>query len=221
MKTYSGAGVIPITIIDNKPYFILFELNKNILTDAGGKIEGNISIIKTASRELFEESAGLINIDDNILDKNSVYLNIKNKDTYYRCYFIIIKFQDNHLEKTYNDNLDKINKFKFNPFSETKNIKLISLENTDFINNSVLINSKLNNKVNNKVNSKLNYNYLIKRTKDIFIKIHKKCFDFNDFYNKIKKLQIIKLNKKNITINTYEYNSFKQITIDNLTTYFI
>jgi len=50
MKTYSGSGVIPITIIDNKPYFILFGLNKNILTDAGGKIEGINSIIKTASR---------------------------------------------------------------------------------------------------------------------------------------------------------------------------
>ena len=216
MKTYSGSGVIPITIIDNKPYFILFGLNKNILTDAGGKIEGINSIIKTASRELFEESAGLINIDDNILDKNSVYLDIKNKDAYYRCYFIIIKFQDNHIEKTYTDNLDKINRFKFNPFSETKNIKLISLEDTKFINNSILLNSKLNNsKLNN------NIHILIKRTKHIFIKIHKICVDLIDFYNKIKKIQIIKLNKKNISINTYEYKSSKQITINNLTTYFI
>lgn len=220
MKTYSGAGVIPITIIDDKPYFVLFTYNKDIITDAGGKIEGTNSIIKTATRELFEESAGLINIDDKILDENSVYLDIKNKDTYYRCYFVIIRFLDNNLEKVYIDNLEKFNKFKLNPFSETKGIKLISLENTKFINNSIFLISKVNGKVNGKLN--YNINYLIKRTKDIFIKIHKKFVDFNDFYNKIKnKLKIIKLDKKNINIDTYEYNSSKKIKIDNIITYFI
>jgi hypothetical protein len=209
MKTYSGAGVIPITIIDDKPYFVLFAYNKDIITDAGGKIEHNNSIINTASRELFEESAGLINIDDKILDENSLYLNIKNKDTYYRCYFVIINFPDNNFDKSYSDNLEKFNKFKLNPFSETKNIKLISLEDTKFINNSILLNNK-------------KVNYLIKRTKNIFIKIHKKFIDFADFYNKIKiKLEIIKLNKKNISVNTYEYNTLKEIKIDNITTYFI
>lgn len=213
MRTYSGAGVIPITIINNKPYFVLFTYNKGIITDAGGKIENNNNIINTASRELFEESAGLINIDDKILDDNSVYLNIKNKDTYYRCYFIIIDLLDDDFDKSYSDNLEKFNRFKLNPFSETKGIKLISLEDTKFINNSILLTN---------VSNKNKVNYLINRTKHIFIKIHKKFVDFADFYNKIKnKLQIVKLNKKNISVNTYEYNSYKKIVLNDIITYFI
>jgi hypothetical protein len=70
--------------------------------------------LETASRELFEESSGLININENILKKNSVYLNIKNFDKnskyynkYYRVYFIII------------ENIENLNDFylNFTPFN--------------------------------------------------------------------------------------------------------
>ena len=50
MPTYSGAGVIPIIIRDNKLYLILFMLNKGSLTDAGGHVEKKTSVVNTASR---------------------------------------------------------------------------------------------------------------------------------------------------------------------------
>jgi hypothetical protein len=206
MKQYSGSGIIPIIIIDNKPYFVLFYLKKNIVTDAGGRIEYNNSVLNTASRELFEESAGLINISENTLDSNSFYIDIKNEDKYYRSYIIII---DSINTDDYYKNLNKINKFKFNPFSETHGIRLISLDYIDFINNDIIMHTNTDKIV-----------ILSKRTKHIIKKIYNKFDDFKIFFKKISKsLNIIKLNKTIISTESYEYASKKKIKIHDLITY--
>jgi hypothetical protein len=206
MKQYSGAGVIAIIIIDNKPYFILFYLRKNIVTDAGGQIEHINSVLNTASRELFEESAGLINISETTLDSNSFYIDIKNEDKYYRSYIIII---DSINTDDYYKNLNKINKFKFNPFSETHGIRLISLDYIDFINNDIIMRTDTNKIV-----------ILSNRTKHIIKKIYKNFDNLKIFFKKISKsLNIIKLNKTIISPESYEYASKKKIKINDLITY--
>jgi ADP-ribose pyrophosphatase YjhB (NUDIX family) len=210
MKKYSGAGVIPILIKNNKPYMILFTYQRGIITDAGGKIESNNTITETASRELFEESAGLININNNILEDNSVYVDIKYNNTYYRTHIILIQFPDESYEENYNNNLQRINKFKFNPFSETRGIRLISLDYIHFVDNNILMNTNTDK-----------VEILANRTKDIIKKIHKISVDLVSFYRKIKdRLKIIKLNKKNISVQSYEYDSEKPIEIKNLINYF-
>jgi len=96
-KYFSGAGIIPIIIYNDNPYFILFSCGKGLISDAGGTNESNDSIEQTAMRELFEESCGIININDKDLEKKSIYLDIfnqnKNNEFYkklYRVYFILI-----------------------------------------------------------------------------------------------------------------------------------
>ena len=232
---YTGSGVIPIIIIDKKPYFILFNSSKRlitvkndskinskhknlprqILTDAGGTIEQNKKQIETASRELFEESSGLINIDTNILKKNSVYLNIKNLDKtskyfnkYYRIYFIIIDNIEN-LNDFYL-NLQKFRKYSFNPFVETFKINLIKLKYSKLENNIIV---KTNNNEDRILNQRLTriYNVILEKFKNL-----------NNFYEVIKtKINPIKLEKQIIDVNTYEYYTHKNIKVKNIITYFV
>ena len=204
---YSGAGVIPIVIIRNKPYFVLFMLNRGKLTDAGGRIEDSTSIIDTASRELFEESAGLFNINSNILHNNSVYIDIKNDDKYYRSYISIIdKFDKDY----YYTNLKKIRKYIYSPFSETRDIQLISLEYIHFINN-IWMNTKTNKIL-----------LLSNRTSKILERIHNKFNNLKDFFVQIStKINPIELKLKKIEIESYTYSDHKKFSITNLDTYII
>lgn len=204
MKIYNGSGILPIIIINKIPYFITF-LSRNGITDAGGIIEKNNSVEKTSIRELFEESAGLIKIKLSNL-KDSKYIDIRNKDNYYRVYFIILN------EFEYNDfyiNLKKIRKFKFNPFLETYSIKLIKLDIINYVNNNILLNS-----ISNEVLM------CSPRLKCIIRNILKKYNKLELFYEYlINNIKPIILNKKNINVNTYEYDTHKKIKINNLITY--
>lgn len=206
MKNYSGAGVLPIYILNKIPYIVTFTSSKGIITDAGGKKEYNDSIIYTASRELFEESAGLIKINEDDLTNNSIYIDLKHNDKYYRSYFIII---DNIDIEYYDDNLKKFKKFKFNPFTETHGIKLMRLDNIDIDNNQIKLISSNNYKL-----------VLAPRLNKIIKKILKKYNNLNTFYKQIKKnIGVINLKKNKININTYEYDTNKNIKITNITTF--
>ena len=232
---FTGSGVIPIIIINKKPFFILFNssvklitvendskiiskhknLPRQILTDAGGKIEDNKKQIETASRELFEESSGLINIDTNILEKNSIYLNIKNLDKsskyfnkYYRIYFIIIENIEN-LNDFYL-NLKKFKKFSFNPFVETFKINLIKLNKFKKQENNIVV--KTNNNEDRILNQRLTriYNVILNKFNNI-----------DNFYKVIKtKINPIKLEKQIIDVKTYEYYTHRNIKAKNIITYF-
>jgi hypothetical protein len=213
MKKYSGAGVIPIILYKKKPYLILFMLNNGTITDAGGKIENNISVINTSVRELYEESAGLFNLQSEILNNNSVYFDIKYYDTYYRIYFIIFNNFDISNMNYYYYNLEKIKKNKFNPFSETRNIHLISLDYIHFIDNNKII------LMNNHINQVF---VLSNRTGEIIKKIYKKFTNLNDFYDSIsKKINKINLQKKITNPISYTYEDHKKIKIHELITFFL
>jgi hypothetical protein len=174
MKTYSGAGILPIFILNKKPYLITFTSSRGIISDAGGKKEKDDEVIYTACRELFEESAGLININEENLKNNSIYFDLKNDDKYYRSYFTIINYID---IKYYDTNLEKFKKFKFNPFTETYGIKLMSLNNIENDNNKI------------KMTTIDNYKLLLSpRLTQIIKKVIRKYNKLNLFYKDLKKI---------------------------------
>ena len=215
MKKYSGAGVIPIIIHNNKPYFVLFMLNKGTVTDAGGRIEHNTTVLDTAARELYEESAGLFNINPSVLDTNSMYLDITHKDNlYYRSYFVLFNNFDISDIDYYYDNLTKIKREKHSPFSETRNICLISLDYIHIMKNQfddivILMNDYLN-----KVFELSGRTGLIMRT------IRDNFKDLNDFYDKIsKEIKFINLKIKKTDVKTYTYGNHIDIKIEGLDTF--
>ena len=206
MKIYSGSGVIPIVIIKNIPYLVLFMSNHGTITDAGGRLEKESTILDTASRELLEESAGLFNINITILDKKSFYIDKEHHGKYYRSYFIII---DNFDSKYYFKNLEKINKYNLNPFSETNNILFIKFDYLHIVNNNMFIKTE-----NNK------YIFISDRTKHIIKTILNKFNNLNDFVIKLKKkIDLIKLKKEIISINSYIYKYHTEFSIKNIDTY--
>lgn len=211
---FTGSGVIPIIIVNKKPFFILFNSSDKLITDAGGKIEENKNPLETASRELFEESSGLININENTLKNNSIYLNIKNLDKnskhynkYYRIYFVIIDKIEN--PDDFYLNFVKFKKFSFNPFVETFKINLIKINK--FLKNEGNIIVKTNNNEDRILNPRLTRIYNL---------ILEKFNNFESFYKIVKKkLNPIKLEKKIIDVKTYEYYTHRNINIKNIITY--
>ena len=206
MKIYTGAGILPIFIVNKKPYLITFTSSRGVITDAGGKKESNDTIIYTACRELFEESAGLINISEDDLNNKSVYIDIKYKNKFYRSYFIII---DNIDITYYNKNLKKLKKFKFNPFTETHGIKLMKLYDIYMNNNEIKMTSINNYKL-----------LLMPRLTTIIKKILNKYDKLNLFYKELNKnVDIINLKKIKHNIKSYEYYTYKKIKIKNITSF--
>ena len=210
MPRYTGSGVIPIIIKDNKLHLILFLLNKGTLTDAGGRIEKQKSIIDTASRELFEESAGLFNINSRTIDKNSLYVDISGYSTdRYRTYIILFDNLDNSYIDYYKNNLIKIKMENHNPFSETCGIYLIPFDNINFIDNNTFANTLTNETI-----------IISDRTAKIIKKIYDICENSNNFYDVlIKNIKPIHIKKHKTDIITYTYREHKNITITDLDTF--
>lgn len=205
MIKYSGSGILPIIIINNKPYLVTFLIYKNTISDGGGKIENN-SVKKTAIRELYEESAGLILLKNNNL-LNSINYNItKNNNKYYKSYIVII---DNINIKYYNKNLIKFQKYKKNPYTETKDIILINIDNIIYHNNRLFMKS-----IDNKI-------YILHdRLESIIKKIISEYETLLIFYNYLsKKIKKILLKKKIYNIKTYEYHTHNNIKIKNITSF--
>lgn len=196
---YTGSGILPIYILNNIPYFIIIKLKNGVYSDPGGKLEPNISLLENASKELYEETCGLINIDNKKLKKSN-YHSIKisySKDKYYQSNILIINSLINF--KLYYKNLIECNKFKFNPFSESTKISLIKV-------------------------SELNYDILKKnlnpRLKLIIVSILKKYNTGNNFYSEIKnKIKPIYLTKVITNPKSHEYITNKKIHIKNLYSY--
>lgn len=206
MKIYSGSGILPFIILNNNIYLITFTQSRGIINDAGGKKEEKDNIIQTACRELFEESAGLIQVDENEIINNSIYFDIKHNNKYYRLYTIII---DNIDIDYYDINLKKFKKFNYNPFTETHGIKLMKINTIDIINNQIKLTSHNNYKL-----------LLANRLNSIITKILKKYNNLTSFYKYLKKnVNVIKLKKTILNINTYEYYTNKIIKIKNIICY--
>ena len=193
----SGAGIVPIFIKNNKIYIVTFIDRQNMASDAGGKVDGNYTcddkiIKKTALRELFEESSGLIKLKSL---KESVSHDIKNKDNFYRIFFVIInKINFNHFDK----NLDKFNQYKLNPFNEMYSIKLLDMETINFDKKDILINTIEDEIV------KISY-----RLKFILYKVMRKFKTFEKFYSSLEIKKYI-LKKNIIDIESEEYKSNKK-----------
>lgn len=202
----SGAGIVPIFIKENKVYIVTFIDRQNMASDAGGKIDGDHTcddkiIKKTALRELFEESSGLIKLQ---CVKESVYYDIKNKDNFYRLFFVIInKINFNHFDK----NLNKFNLYKLNPFNEMYSIKLLDMETIKFDKKDILINTIEDEIV------KISY-----RLKFVLYKVMRKFKTFQNFYSSLKIKKYI-LKKNIIKIESEEYDSNKKFKIDDIVCY--
>jgi hypothetical protein len=217
INKYSGSGIIPIIKHNKKIYFVLFSSGKNLITDAGGKIENNNSIASTALRELFEESCGLFNIDENTLNKKSKHIDvvnpIKDNEFYnklYRVYFIFIDIYLPDILQYYN-NLKKIKLYDFNPFAETFGIHLISLDWIHYYNNDIYMNTHTDK-----------LKLLNIRLKIIMSNIIDKYNNLDNFYYNIsKKIKLIKIKQKIIYINTYSYKNNSAINIKDIITYIL
>lgn len=202
----SGAGVVPIFIKQNKIYIVTFIDHLNMASDAGGKIDGDHTcddkiIKKTALRELFEESSGLIKLSS--LDE-SVYYDIKNKNSIYRLFFVII----NRINFKYFDkNLNKFNQYKLNPFNEMYSIKLLDMDTIKFDKKDIIVNT-----IDDEI-VKISH-----RLKFILYKVMREFKTFNNFYEKLSIKKII-LRKNIINVNSKEYKSSKKFIIKNIISY--
>jgi len=202
----SGAGVVPIFIKENKVYIVTFIDNKNMASDAGGKVDGQYTcddkiIKKTALRELFEESSGLIKISSL---EESVNYDIKNKNNFYRLFFVVInKINFNN----FNKNLDKFNLYKLNPFNEMYSIKLLDMNTIKFDKKDIMVNTIDNDIV------KISY-----RLRFALYKIIRKFKTFKNFYTSLKIKKYI-LKKNIIDVDSKEYNTHKKFTIKNIVSY--
>lgn len=88
---YTGGGVLLYKNNENDKEIILGIDYKNELTDFGGKINySGEKVWEIASRELYEESNGIFQIDKNIIGEND-YVDIDRINHKYRCYFIPIE----------------------------------------------------------------------------------------------------------------------------------
>jgi len=200
-KIYTGSGILPIYIHNMIPYFVIVKLNNGIYSDPGGKLEPDISLLKNATKELYEETCGLIKLKDKLLKKqNLITIDINyNKNKYYKSHIVIINSKIDF--KLYEKNLIQCTKFKFNPFAESNKIHLIKL-------------------------SEINYEILKKnlhpRLKLIIVSILKKYNTMYNFYNDIiKKIKPIYLKQQITNPISYEYYLHKKIHIKNLASFAI
>ena len=202
-KIYTGSGILPIYIYNDIPYFVIVRLNNDMYSDPGGKLEPNTSLIKNATKELYEETCGLIKLEDSKLKKSN-YQSIRinySKDKYYQSNIVIINSKIDF--KLYNKNLIECNKFRFNPFTESNKIHLIKLS---MINYDIL--------------KKNLYTILNPRLKLIIVSILKKYDNIYNFYNHIiKKIKPLYLEKIITNPISYEYETHKKIQIKNLSSF--
>jgi hypothetical protein len=204
----SGAGVVPIIIKNNKIYIITFIDRYGLASDAGGKVdnEGEYKcdskiVEKTALRELFEESSGLIKLSDL---EESISYDIKNKNNFYRCFFVKI----NKINfKNFDKNLNKFNEYKLNPFNEMYSIKLLDMKTIKFDKKDIFIDT-----ITGETEK------ICHRLKFILYQIITKYKSFENFYESLT-IKKYKLKKNIININSKEYKTNKQFTITDIISY--
>ena len=212
-KKYSGAGMLLLEKYKNEPVVILFKSNRIdrnnnyiMYEDLGGGIDkedlaSDEPLKTTAIREAFEESRGLINIQDpkhigNKIDGQETYIDQKHKDAYYRSYLIGIDHDNlgNLLTSHYCHNKQIIDKHDIvhgisSTMKETSDIDRFYIK--DLINDGIL-NIDINNSDINFICRDINNNKrkLFRRTvitliKAINDKMIKKVID-----NPIKFIQL-------------------------------
>jgi hypothetical protein len=118
---FSGAGVLIIIKINNINHFILGRgLKSKKYGDFGGFSEKyDKSIAHTASRELLEETEGIINIKPSKLIKTKYIIDIVDRkgSKFYKCY--IIGVNNNKLFNLNNfSKYGEIDKIKYVPFNK-------------------------------------------------------------------------------------------------------
>ena len=90
-----GAGLIPVSKLHNKLYFLLGrDIAYNKWSDFGGKSERGESILQTAAREGYEETNGFLGTQQQI-KKNIVKSDLpvfKTDDNRHTCYLMNIKY---------------------------------------------------------------------------------------------------------------------------------
>ena len=194
----TGAGVLLITKFNNKLCIIVGkEKNKSkdagyeIWEDFGGSIDSNEAPFETARRELYEETACLIKLD------NNKFIHFKDFESdipgeYYRQFFVRLKdFPLNDFHKNYkklikmkaDDHLLEINNITYIPFKylddlsiNNKNLAVIKDIFNNYINLSIRLTEVL-------YRDNIGINYIKKYTKQFeIIKLRKKIDKLFTYY---------------------------------------
>ena len=89
---FTGAGILPYTIKNNKLYFLLGENEHKGWKDFGGTRDNNESIINTAKREFMEETLGSILTENELkhINLSHYYNKFVQQNEYYRIYLVFI-----------------------------------------------------------------------------------------------------------------------------------
>ena len=115
MLFYMGAGILPVSIKNNKLYFLFgkenkFETSAPGFSDFGGGTDNDETFIQTAVREASEELTGFLGTDEDIkkqlVKSGSFFVDVNDK---YRMYILPMKY-DPMIEFYYNNNQNFIQK---------------------------------------------------------------------------------------------------------------
>ena len=193
----TGAGVLLITKFDDKFCIIVGkEKNKSkkveygIWEDFGGSIDSNEVPFETARRELYEETACLIKLD------NNKFIHFKDFESdipgeYYRQFFIRLKtFPLNDFHKNYK----KLIKMKADDH-------LLEINNITYIPFKYLDNLSINNK--NLAVIKDIFNTYVNLSIRLTEVLYRDDIGINYIKNNIKRFKIINLRKKIDKLFTY------------------
>jgi|TARA_Y100000992_G_scaffold244063_1_gene175150 8-oxo-dGTP pyrophosphatase MutT (NUDIX family) len=132
-----GAGILPVSIYNNKLYFLLGKENKFNdspgWSDFGGGKEGNESIIQTAAREGSEELNGFLGDEKEIknLIINNLILKVGIK--YYTTFIVNVKYSKelpNYFNKNFKFNMSHLGNLveENNGLFEKERIKWFSID---------------------------------------------------------------------------------------------
>lgn len=223
---FNGAGILPIIKYNNEYFFIIFKsglqsrlFKRNdkidfLYDDAGGSInKGEKDVLNIAIRELFEESSGLINLENYKKElKDSIIIDIENNKKIYRCYICLLNIQKFKLDY-FKENLERFNKNLvgklLSMYNENTKINLLSV-------NFNLRKTNYEDKTNNIIFSSKDYLgetiYLNNRLYSILIKFKE--------LNKIN-LGISEITLKKDLIKKFNYVNYFGIKLEtnNLITY--
>lgn len=119
----SGAGVLIITTLNKKLVFVLFEENSKYKnsSDLGGSRENYETSNETAMREAFEESAGLIFLNNKIL-KSSIIVKIKE----YKSFCVKLSNLDNIIQH-FSHNRQIMKKCADSTYNEMRRVRIFDL----------------------------------------------------------------------------------------------
>jgi len=118
------AGILPIILSPNNiPYILLGTERSGQLNILGGQVNPNESHTSCASRELFEETIGLLNIPEDYLSKLPPSYRIGGNDTVFIVFYPVNNYLLN-LPQNFNYRQNELKKIRYNDYINFNNLKI-------------------------------------------------------------------------------------------------